>query len=385
MRSLRAASKVAAAVTHEGDNPFSSVNLELSGKKLSIRGGDGKVEVFGGAELTEECPDDTEVMLLGKTLMQFCEALGSEGDNSADNNKDKGPLIHFSVKEGQAEIKAGSQRMQLNVRTGVYPKMEIAEEDPATVLNLVLSAQQLSRLIKKTDFAVLRVGIKHRPALTGVLLEVRDGILRAVATDGLCMALCDETVVECKTSENNQFILPPEMLERMNFMLESLAPDSNVELYLSRSSVRVTSADTDSRISAKLIDAPFPPYNRPLDYDFNKSIIVDKQLLGGAMRRANVVFNGSNDGVPCCLLKIENNQMSLYSKNAFGDVVDETIAIDQKCDSWTAKVKIDFIKRGLDMFDEPSVQFSFVEADKPLRVNGASSKMDLQYLIMPMS
>ena len=93
--------------------------------------------------------------------------------------------------------------------------------------------------------------------LNGLLLEVSNGELRAVATDGHRLAYCQQPS-SIEIEENQQIIVPRKGIMELQKLLED--SEQTVDIEIGPNHLRMSAADL--RFTSKLIDGRFPDYQR---------------------------------------------------------------------------------------------------------------------------
>ncbi len=134
-------------------------------------------------------------------------------------------------------------------------------------------------MIERTSFAMAQQDVRYY--LTGLMLEAKQGQLRAVATDGHRLAMCS---VPAGITEDiqHQFIVPRKgVLELARLMTEDSA---EVSIIFGSNYIRATT-DEFTFIS-KLVDGKFPDYERVLPRGGDKTVLADRQSLREALNRA---------------------------------------------------------------------------------------------------
>ena len=184
----------------------------------------------------------------------------------------------------------------------------MAQQDVRFYLNgllLELSETGLRRLIERTSFAMAQQDVRYY--LNGMLLEVQTGILRAVATDGHRLALC-EASLPTGAKARKQIILPRKGVLELQRLLEG--SDVELELELGRSHVRARRSDVIC--SSKLIDGRFPDYEAVVPIGADKLVKVERELLRSALQRAAILSNEKYKGVK---LEVSPNQLRVIAHN----------------------------------------------------------------------
>ena len=110
------------------------------------------------------------------------------------------------------------------------------------------------RLLNQTHFSMAQQDVRYY--LNGMLLETDGNLLRAVATDGHRLALC-EIAMPAKAKTNQQVIVPRKGVLELQRILGN---DGTVNVSIGSNHVRVQIGEI--RFTSKLIDGRFPEYGR---------------------------------------------------------------------------------------------------------------------------
>src|SRR5260370_27262901 len=153
---------------------------------------------------------DLEVELVAATEVQVQEA----GDITVPGRKfldilralpEKVPVA-LALEGEKVVIKAGRSRFSLST----LPAADFPVIDGINAQQTVqLPRKELLRLLEKTHFSMAQQDVRYY--LNGMLLEIDGQVLRAVATDGHRLALC-ETALGAKAKNSQQVIVPPKSL-----------------------------------------------------------------------------------------------------------------------------------------------------------------------------
>src|SRR5260370_34422691 len=118
-----------------------------------------------------------------------------------------------------------------------------------------------------------------------MLLEIDALVLRAVATDGHRLALC-ETALGAKAKNSQQVIVPRKgVLE-----LQRVLTDEGIaEVAIGSNHVRAQIGDI--RFTSKLIDGRFPEYSRVIPAAPAIALRTDRDILRHAIHRTQILSN----------------------------------------------------------------------------------------------
>ena len=158
--------------------------------------------------------------------------------------------VTLSTEGERVVVRAGRSRFTLSTLPAAeFPVVE--EINAAQTLSLPQG--EFRRLIDKTHFSMAQQDVRYY--LNGLLLETQESVLRAVATDGHRLALCE--IALPSPGKAGQVIVPRKGVLELQRILGT---EGNVELAIGTNHVRAQIGDI--RFTSKLIDGRFPEYGR---------------------------------------------------------------------------------------------------------------------------
>ena len=148
---------------------------------------------------------------------------------------------------------------------------------------LILSQEVLRNILQKTSFAICTDQARYN--LTGLLFELKDGVLTAVATDGRRMSLYreDEGIVD---GIDIKVIIPGKMIRELERLLED---EGDVNIYISESSAAFEFGSI--RLVTALIEGTFPNYDMVVPQKHDKEAVLCTEKFMEAMRRTRTMTN----------------------------------------------------------------------------------------------
>jgi DNA polymerase-3 subunit beta len=154
---------------------------------------------------------------------------------------------------------------------------------------LVISQSLLKMLFNKTSFAICTDQARYN--LTGLLVEIKDNVLRVVATDGRRMSLASEEV-DFGDNADVRVIIPSKMIHELERLL---GDEGDVEVLIdeSQAAFRFDSA----RLVTALIEGNFPNYDMVIPKKHDKEAVLDSGLFLEAMRRTRTMTNDKFNSV----------------------------------------------------------------------------------------
>ena len=138
---------------------------------------------------------------------------------------------------------------------------------------------ELQKLIGHTAFAASTE--ESRPILNGVLWELRQDMMRMVATNGHRLAKME---VPVSGGQKSDLIIPPKALEQIRRLF---AAEEELEVAQGENHLGFRSPFTS--VFTRLIEGPYPGYEQVIPKDNDKYAILDKSAFTSALKRMSVV------------------------------------------------------------------------------------------------
>lgn len=256
---------------------LSCVLIKVNSKQTILRATD--LEITIQTELACSYEEEGEAALPLKTLLEITNEL---------------PDIRLTISVDQ------NCRATIETETGKYDLMgKSADEFPKSPdqsfdKSIDVDAFVLKEIIESTLFAVSQDELK--PALTGVLFKFSKDYLTAVSTDG--HRLVKYEVKDFLSEELKKEIIIPKKF--LSFLFTQL---SEKKISLSIGNNFITAHLEKDIIITKIIDEKFPDYDSVIPKENNKALLIDKNILLGAIRRVSIFSNKSTHQVALSLNK----------------------------------------------------------------------------------
>ena len=335
---------------------LANVLIALKGNTLTLTATDLEVELR--TQTTVEGSGEIEFTLPARKLMDICKALP------------EGAAIAMEVEGDKAVLRSGRGRYTLGMLPAQdYPSIEPAKASESFVLPIAV----MKRLVDKTQFAMAQQDVRYY--LNGLLLEIRSGRVRAVATDGHRLALCDAEFDQ-ETAMDIQVILPRKAV----IELGRLMGDSDVEarFEISNSHLRVHLGD--SSFTTKLIDGRFPDYERVMPSGQAELVIADKDELKQALVRTAILSNEKYRGIR---FRLSDNVAHLQAHNPEQDEAEEEVEVDYQGSEMTIGFNVGYLLDVLGVIDGDQVQMSVIDSNSSTLLTPKGSNA-CRYVVMPM-
>ena len=284
---------------------LSNVLISVSNNVLRLITTDLEVELVTETTLTDA--EDGEVTVAARKLMDICRALPEE------------TILDISENKGKVQLKANKSRFTLStLPVEEFPKLHKFDE----ITTVKILGSVLKKIIDTTYFAMAQQDVRYY--LNGVLFEI-DGVrLRAVATDGHRLSLCDG---EIKSNSKNmiQVIVPRKGI----IELQRLITDPENEITLTFNENHIRAQFRELTYTSKLVDGKFPDYERVIPQTATKKVIAKRMVLKEALHRAAILSNEKYRGVR---LKVTPSDLIASTSNPELEEAEEHINIDYNGD-----------------------------------------------------
>ncbi len=247
-----------------------------------------------------------------------------------------------------------SNKVKMITESGEYNLVgESSKDFPATPEfkaenEIAMDGAVLSGLINRTIFSVSTDEL--RPAMTGVLLQLRATELRAVATDG--HRLVRVVYSSFKDANPEKDIIIPSKA----FMLVSKMTEDET-CVISVSSTHARFAFKNVTLTSRLIGENYPNYETVIPLDNEKKMIVNRHALLAAVRRVSLYSNSSTHQVRFSMRK---NELRLAAEDVdFGGEAKERINCTFEADDLEIGFNAHYVVDILSHIESDDVLFKF--------------------------
>ena len=322
---------------------------------VSVTATDLEVEMVAGADIV--VGQSGEVTLPGRKLLDICRAL-----------KDKAK-VELTVSGEKATVRSGRSRFTLaTLPAGEFPVIE----DINAQEQIVLTQASMHKLLEKTHFSMAHQDVRYY--LNGLLLEIGKGHLRAVATDGHRLALCDVDA-EGTATAGRQVIVPRKGVLELQRLV---GKEGDLNLAIGNNHIRAEVGDI--RFTTKLIDGRFPDYQRVIPKLGENNITADREDLRQALYRAAILSNEKYRGIR---MELSGGGLRIQAHNPEQEEAEEEIEVGYDGEAMEIGFNVNYLLDALDALDGETASF---------QVNDPSSSCLMwddetpgcRYVVMPM-
>jgi DNA polymerase-3 subunit beta len=334
---------------------LANVLLGVAQGKLSIAATDLEVELVAATEVTVQQPGDITVP--GRKFLDILRALPEKSS------------VSMSTEGEKVVLRAARSRFTLStLPAGEFPVID----DINAQQTVQIPRKDLARLLEKTHFSMAQQDVRYY--LNGMLLEIDGAMLRAVATDGHRLALC-EAALEAKAKTSQQVIVPRKgVLELQRVLTE----EGTAAVAIGTNHVRAQIGDV--RFTSKLIDGRFPEYSRVIPAAPGAAIRADRDVLRQALQRTAILSNEKYRGIR---INVRNNAITVQAHNPEQEEAEEEIEVSYTGEELEVGFNVNYLLDALSAIEGQEVELGLTDSNSSclIRSPGNSSA---RYVVMPM-
>ena len=333
---------------------LANVLLSARDNRLAITGTDLEVELVAATKVGLEQPGDITVP--GRKLVDIFRALPD------------GVSVTLSTEGERVVVRAGRSRFTLTTLPAA--EFPIVEEINASQ-TLSLPQGEFRRLIDKTHFSMAQQDVRYY--LNGLLLETQESALRAVATDGHRLALCE--IALPSQAKSGQVIVPRKGVLELQRILGT---DGNVDLAIGTNHVRAQIGDI--RFTSKLIDGRFPEYGRVIPASPGKRVLADRELLRQALQRTAILSNEKYRGIR---LAVRTDLLTIQAHNPEQEEAEDQVEVVYAGDEVEIGFNVNYLLDALSAIEGDRVEIGLTDSNSSCLIH-APGLTQTRYVVMPM-
>lgn len=323
---------------------------------VTLTGTDMEVELVYHIEHNFE--GSIEFTIPSRKLLDICRALP------------EGSILDFQIEKDQVILKSGKSKFTLaTLPAKEYPSVEINEAQ----IKLEITQNDLKSLVDDTMFAMAQQDVRYY--LNGLLLEVCDNKIRAVATDGHRLAL-KELDKKTEIKETSQVIIPRKGVLEISRLLSNV--DENVNLEITKNHIRIVLKDIE--FTSKLIDGKFPDYERVIPEISPTPLVAGKEALKQSLTRASILSNEKYKGVRIILNK---DSLKALAHNPEQEEAEEELEVQYTGNEMEIGFNVTYLLDAINAIKTDKVVITTNNPDSSCLIL-PEDKKDCKYVVMPM-
>jgi DNA polymerase-3 subunit beta len=334
---------------------LSNVLLVAKDGELAVTATDLEVELVAQAEVT--VVDGGEITVSGRKLLDICRALPEGSD------------IDMSVSGEKLVVRSGRSKFSLvTLPAAEFPSIE----DIKAGQTIEVDQETLGRLIEKTHFSMAQQDVRYY--LNGMLLETGGKFLRAVATDGHRLAMC-EAELDGASLDEQQVIVPRKgVLELQRLM----SGEGSLNIELGPNLVRIQLEGI--RFTSKLIDGRFPEYDRVIPKESSNELSADRESFKAALQRTAILSNEKYRGIR---LIIRDSGVVMQAHNPEQEEAEEELEVQYSGEDIEIGFNVNYLLDALGAVSGDDVTLSVLDGNSSCLIR-QPGRDDCKFVVMPM-
>ncbi len=334
---------------------LTNVLLVAKDGHLSVTATDLEVELVASTKI--EVGQDGEITVPGRKLLDIFRALPADAK------------VSLTLDGDRMLVRSGRSRFILST----LPAAEFpVVDDIDAQVTLTISQEDANRLLEKTQFSMAQQDVRYY--LNGILLEATDKTLRAVATDGHRLALCEVKLKKAVKGEHQVIVPRKGVLELQRL----LGGEGDISLGIGSNHVRVEVGSI--RFTSKLIDGRFPDYRRVIPTAESSPMTGDREVLKQALHRAAILSNEKYRGIR---LEVKGNSIRILAHNPEQEEAEEEVAVNYTGDDMEIGFNVNYLLDALSAVDADQVQVGLIDSNSSCLITEPGST-SCKYVVMPM-
>lgn len=329
---------------------------------LSITGTDLEVELIVHVREGVEVEQAGRATLPGRKLAEIWRSLQEEAPVTVETGD-------------QVTVRSGRSRFLLaTLPAEEYPEMETGGEG---AVELSVEPGDLRRLVDQTSFAMAQQDVRYY--LNGLLLEVTDSHIRAVATDGHRLAMCT-LPGGAQGADRIQAIIPRKGVVELGRLLADA--EGQVELSLGGNYLRAMHGGYT--LTTKLVEGQFPDYVKVIPDAGARQLSGDRDTLRQSFQRAAIIGSDRRSVAPLVRLAVEQDRLVVKANNAeTQEEAEEEVSVDYQGEGFEIGFNVDYLQDVLGVVDTEDVRISISDNGGSALIETGGTEESV-FVVMPM-
>lgn len=172
-----------------------------------------------------------------------------------------------------------------------------------------ISKKDLRTVINKTIFSV--AVDDSRPILKGVLFDIENNTLNAIALDGYRLAKVKKNII---SNLNLNIVVPAKSLSEISRLLDD--SDDIINLYVDKTTLMVDFGDT--KLTTRLLEGDFVNYKQIIAANYETVCVVNKEQFEDALERASLLSKVGQGN--CVKFEVKEKNLCITSNSELGNV-----------------------------------------------------------------
>lgn len=233
-----------------------------------------------------------------------------------------------------------------------------------------ITKKDFKSMVNKCIFAVATDD--SRPILKGVLFDIDNKVLNAVALDGYRLARIKKPVM---SNIKKSIVVPARSLNEISRLIDE--NDEVINIYIDEYTMMIDLGDT--KVTSRLLEGDYMNYKQIIPVNYETFVILNKDQFVEALERATLLLRSAQNNF--VKLDIKENNICLTSNSELGNVkenIPATVAGKDLLISFNPRYFLESLRVNANEF----VKVCFNEASNPCVIVPTEDD-EFLYLILP--
>jgi DNA polymerase III subunit beta len=311
---------------------LSNFKISFFKEKIEIAATDLDHSIIMSSKI--ECSGEKEITLNAKKLFEIVREL-PEGEIYL---KDDENILLIESKNGFSCKIAGTN-------TNDFPQFPLVEEQNKFTINI----NSLKEMIIKSSFAVSKD--ESRKSLCGILWKVEKNKTGMVATDGHRLGssfISDDFSI----ADTQSMIVSAKTLVFLIRILDSEKEKNSISI--TEDEKYVVFSNDRIKICSKLIEGPYPDFEKAIPKNNPKIAIIEKNRLLEAFKRVSILSNQKTHLVKC-IFNNDTLEVSVINRDIGGEA-HEIVSVSYSGETHTIGFNASYIIEILNIINQPKIR-----------------------------
>ncbi len=351
---LKGVSTVQNAISARSTLPIlSNILLETNKESLAITGTDLDIGIIINIPVKVGAPGSITV-----PAKKFLDIVKELPDSQVTLSVRKNNMMHVVCENTQFKI--------MGIPKDDFPKLPEFKDKTSVNLEQAL----LKTMLDMTSFAISRDETRY--ILNGVYVVIKKNLIRVVATDGRRLALI-EREINLPKAMDKKVIIPVKTVQELQRNLKDFG---EVAVFFADNQVMFDFGSLV--IISRLIEGEFPNYEQVIPKELKDKVVVDRERLLLATRRASLLTSQDSQGIK---MDIEKGKMVISKQSPDIGEAREELDVEYKGPNFSIGFNPGYIIDVLKNMEEQSIGFELENPEKPGVIR---TKEKYVYVVLPM-
>lgn len=277
-------------------------------------------------------------------------------------------LLDYDASKNKVAIKCGASSSELVCfDSSEFPKVKMNEGEN----RIYLSKEDVKKIIRKTAFSASTDDFNG--VLTGVLLQIKDGIMKMVAVDPFRIATYN---IEVKNDSDISVIIPAKLASDVS---KIISDDGDDKISLEIVDKKVVFIFDNNKVIINTFSGKYIDYERIFKREGNINVRVRRDSLLKSIDRASLLTSIQNNNL--IKFNIEEDMIVLKSLSEEGNI-EEKVEIIKEGDDLLIGLNSKYLKDVLSVIEDEEIIINLKDDVSPCIIKPLRGEA-YKYLVLP--